>query len=1325
MVDQSRKDSFKISLTCSNQKIRRYQIFWLATTLRDNFVLGSREFNVDPLIAGFENQRFRIPSGEQATHRVDEVLFFIQSAKFLDRPQKRYSGDLCSYQLRVEHLTQDTHQLEIRKLGVTENCLMEKISIGYLRILQPNRGSNERLVLGYLQSHDYLQPTSEAARQSKWTHQNKLSTGQYPQLAWVTKNTSELVSVHLQNIQFFDDRQEALLEKTPAPKDKTLILVSPPLQHLSVLELSLMMITCPLETQFFNPADLLCYETCPLVGQYGSAERYQTCQRCADECQSGCNGPGAADCADVTPRYRAPESVIVESVRQNKLSSYLSSTRQFAVYTLMVNQRLLSAGGSLVKLGSLAALRGDLSSVQSPCLQEYLNDGFDSYLQNGYYQNYLAQLQTPIRATSEVVVQYITTTDQVLRSYRVFYGRENATSHSVDADSFHNYGFSFSLARSERAFRVFYYLSAINLTQRGVPELEFDTSMEHTPGSSEIALTLRANHEVHSVAFQVLQIFESETDYEIGIETIRYGQSESSAELRSDTTTQPFLGLAGFRGPYNEGGFLYDLLPEPLAQRGYRFHYGQKSESCKINQLLFHPRRLECDANQYLDAGTGVCLRCSGKCVGGCSGSRSNCTRVRASLSASGRRFYQTRELTLDRQALRCSSPDVESLNFTLYYEETFRRVPQALFSLSLVLLDSPASTDSHFFQVTLGAVHRDRLEYQVQCSRGSFVGTVILKFLMVDLPESVEIGFLSLDIRIPESWTGLHRKFARDFGVPPRLAVFQTSIVPHSISKKDPKNRVRVRNLTASSFDLSVLSNFGYWSGYYLACVDAPPFQCDLGDFGGEDHIQTSQQQSIFYYRREFEVETDRQLDLSTYALHIGLQNLYLTRSLSAELRRLNYNRRYLFLSLRKYGFNVTAHYLTLRRLECPEGFYLSDFAARECAQCPAYCARCENGRGCSRTELWGYEGRAREQDRYLQVGQLVAILNEVGDRTIHPRSGNTKESINKYEKEIIQNGWMRAAYRSEFRLQPQVLAGIQNLESNNTQHWRHFLSRLDLRAPFSLIHSLKQDQQTSYSFRFSFLAWSRELLGGALDWFPVTFPADSRTSHRVYFSEQGVSRRVHDYLVLLTGMEYPEINQPISFRHSTLGVSEGVLFSSDVPLRLFSLRILVIYDPEIVLHHSRLESRKNQSRRIQFTHDYHDNGFLVLLAGFRRARSILGSDLRAKLLEGDGVYEAEILTQTDGESVEYEVVQLGVPRCAEGYLEFPHNQSCLAVRSCGSGFYLETDPYRRGRCRACRENCRECESGEQCVECRVEGGDPSRNCECYPGFYLSGFTC
>ena len=79
-------------------------------------------------------------------------------------------------------------------------------------------------------------------------------------------------------------------------------------------------------------------------------------------------------------------------------------------------------------------------------------------------------------------------------------------------------------------------------------------------------------------------------------------------------------------------------------------------------------------------------------------------------------------------------------------------------------------------------------------------------------------------------------------------------------------------------------------------------------------------------------------------------------------------------------------------------------------------------------------------------------------------------------------------------------------------------------------------------------------------------------------------------------------------------------------------------------------------------------------------------------RIQNNESLYDGEISVQTSGEEVVYHVIQLEDVRCAEGYLEFPHNNTCIAVAECGDGFFRTSDEFGRNWCLPCEEGCRKC---------------------------------
>ena len=230
----------------------------------------------------------------------------------------------------------------------------------------------------------------------------------------------------------------------------------------------------------------------------------------------------------------------------------------------------------------------------------------------------------------------------------------------------------------------------------------------------------------------------------------------------------------------------------------------------------------------------------------------------------------------------------------------------------------------------------------------------------------------------------------------------------------------------------------------------------------------------------------------------------------------------------------------------------------------------------------------------------------------------------------------------------------------------------------------------------------------------------------HKLYFSELGVpSSRlpVRDYLVFIRGTDFREINRVTSFSQESITGEEesiiGISFASEtIPLKSFRISVLLILDRSSLLYSGvfRLSEGLNQS--FTLGGDYLDNPPLVLIQSYRRASTSIEHDLRFSTPD-KGVFRGDLgFHPGNSEEVILRVVQLRISECPRGYLQF--NETCLGVRECGAGYYLQQDEFGRSLCLRCPEECVTCESSERCKECRVVGGVRDSSCRCSSGYFL-----
>ena len=94
------------------------------------------------------------------------------------------------------------------------------------------------------------------------------------------------------------------------------------------------------------------------------------------------------------------------------------------------------------------------------------------------------------------------------------------------------------------------------------------------------------------------------------------------------------------------------------------------------------------------------------------------------------------------------------------------------MFSYSGISIDKDILGQLDEFSIRIKEVKRDRLQYQIQCSQNMIISEVHINFFVADLPESVEIGYLSYDL-IPSRSLSDRVKFLKKYSQPPKLLIF------------------------------------------------------------------------------------------------------------------------------------------------------------------------------------------------------------------------------------------------------------------------------------------------------------------------------------------------------------------------------------------------------------------------------------------------------------------------------------------------------------------------------------------------------------------------
>ena len=118
---------------------------------------------------------------------------------------------------------------------------------------------------------------------------------------------------------------------------------------------------------------------------------------------------------------------------------------------------------------------------------------------------------------------------------------------------------------------------------------------------------------------------------------------------------------------------------------------------------------------------------------------------------------------------------------------------------------------------------------------------------------------------------------------------------------------------------------------------------------------------------------------------------------------------------------------------------------------------------------------------------------------------------------------------------------------------------------------------------------------------------------------------------MLFLRGVRYPEVNLKISFDHrQILGREDsevlGIEFFSDIPLTSFSVSILLIYDPRMVLFQKKFRYSEGATSSFRFSDDFLTNPFLMLIDSFNSSLRRIGGRVKYDLRNDEELYDGEI---------------------------------------------------------------------------------------------------
>ena len=134
-----------------------------------------------------------------------------------------------------------------------------------------------------------------------------------------------------------------------------------------------------------------------------------------------------------------------------------------------------------------------------------------------------------------------------------------------------------------------------------------------------------------------------------------------------------------------------------------------------------------------------------------------------------------------------CTAPFPTRYKLTLQYRWSFRNVPQAALSWRYLQIDHIDLALDTLQRIQVLEVHRDRLIYELECSKNSMVKSFQLAFLLVDIPGEIEIGFIYVQSHLERQRVS----FRRTFSSVPKLAVFENMYVPRTATQIEILNSI------------------------------------------------------------------------------------------------------------------------------------------------------------------------------------------------------------------------------------------------------------------------------------------------------------------------------------------------------------------------------------------------------------------------------------------------------------------------------------------------------------------------------------------------------
>ena len=259
-----------------------------------------------------------------------------------------------------------------------------------------------------------------------------------------------------------------------------------------------------------------------------------------------------------------------------------------------------------------------------------------------------------------------------------------------------------------------------------------------------------------------------------------------------------------------------------------------------------------------------------------------------------------------------------------------------------LIHLDQPSGPSSEEFYVQIQNIYKNRLEYSVHCSIYKAYSMFSLQFLIIDLPEIVEIGYLEYNARFNSSQVFVNN-LRKQFPRAPKILISTTYLNSETFLLPNLDTRVSVSARNQSQFNLSIVSDFTSWKGYYLACVDQLPFRCDLELL----NLSRNTPVELQYVPLESELTVnDTRKPFDEIGIFYGFQGFRVDMKMSAQIYQFLYRNRKIHFQIdyNNSYFSVQLAYLFIREMECPRGYFFSEFPSFLCKKCSdSECTYCD----------------------------------------------------------------------------------------------------------------------------------------------------------------------------------------------------------------------------------------------------------------------------------------------------------------------------------------------------------------------------------------------